>query len=74
MNPSPRHYAAPNEILIFGSGTGESSAMEHLLADLKRNHSDVAKHVLATIVVDAHHQTEDQLLAKARELFAAKGV
>jgi len=60
-------------ILIFGSGTGESSAMEQLLADLKHNHGDVAKHVVGSIVVDEHHLTEGQLLARAREFFATRG-
>jgi hypothetical protein len=62
-----------DEILIFGSGTGESSAMEQLLADLKHNHSDVAEHIVGSIVVDAHHLTEGQLLAQARDFFASKG-
>jgi hypothetical protein len=63
-----------DQILIFGSGTGESSAMEQLLADLKQNHGDVAKHIVGSIAIDGHHQTEGQLLARAREFFAAKGV
>ena len=62
------------QILIFGSGTGESSAMGQLLADLKKNHSDVAKHIVGSIAIDEHHQSEGQLLARAREFFAAKGV
>jgi hypothetical protein len=62
------------QILIFGGGTGESSAMEQLLADLKKNHSDVAKHIVGSIAIDEHHQTESQLLAKARDFFAAKSV
>jgi hypothetical protein len=61
------------EILILGSDTGENSPTPCLLADLKRNHSDVAKHGLGAIVVDAYHQTEDELLAKGREFFASKG-
>jgi hypothetical protein len=61
-----------DEILIFGSGTGKSSAMEHLVADLNHNHRDVAKHIVGTILVDEHHLTEDQLLAKAREFFRVK--
>jgi hypothetical protein len=61
-------------ILIFGSGTGESSAMEQLLADLKKNHKDVAEHVVGSLVVDAHHQTEAQLLAQARKFFESKTV
>ena len=63
-----------DRILIFGSGTGESSAMAQLLADLKHNHRDVAERVVGSIVIDAHHQTENQLLAQAREFFASPGV
>ena len=59
-----------DRVLIFGSGTGESSAMEQLLADLKKNHPDVVEHVVSLVVVDAHHTTEDQLLARAREFYA----
>jgi hypothetical protein len=59
------------QILIFGAGTGASSAMEQLLADLKLHHHDIAKQVVGSMAVDEHHLTEDQLLAKARELFVA---
>ncbi|OWK37348.1 hypothetical protein [Fimbriiglobus ruber] len=61
-----------DQILIFGSGTGESSAVDQLLADLKANHPDVAEHVAGTVVTDGYHPTESQLLAKAREFFAPK--
>jgi hypothetical protein len=62
--------AGAKQILLFGAGTGSSSAMEHLHADLKQNHPDIAKHVIGAYSVDEHHLTEDQLLAKARDLFA----
>jgi hypothetical protein len=55
------------QILI--SGTGASSAMEQLLLNLKRHHSDMAKRVIGSMAVDEHHLTENQLPAKARELF-----
>ena len=58
------------QVLVFGSGTGRSSAMEQLLADLKDYHPDVAGKIVGSVVVDAHHTTEDQLLAKAREFYA----
>ena len=58
------------QVLVFGSGTGRSSAMEQLLADLKDHHPDVAEKVIGSVVVDAHHTTEGQLLAKAREFYA----
>jgi len=59
------------QILVFGTATGASSAMEQLLLELKQNHKDLARHIIASIAVDEHHLTEDQLLAKAREFFAA---
>lgn len=57
-------------ILLFGSGTGASSAMEQLLAELDRHHKQVRQRVIASVVVDEQHLTEDQLLAKAREIYA----
>jgi hypothetical protein len=60
------------KILLFGTGTGSSSAMETLLEDLLHNHKDIAGRVVGSVVVDEHHLTEDQLLAKARELFVAE--
>ena len=57
------------QILMFGVGTGASSAMEQLLLDLKHHHHDLAERVIGSSVVDEHHLTDDQLLAKARELF-----
>ena len=58
------------QVLLFGSGTGRSSAMEMLVADLKAHHSDVAEKIIGSVVVDAHHTTENQLLAKARDFYA----
>jgi hypothetical protein len=58
------------KILVLGSGTGASSAMGHLLAELERNHRGVAKHIVGASVVNEQHLTENQLLAKAREFYA----
>lgn len=58
------------KVLVFGSGTGASSAMEQLLAELKRHHPELARRVVASIAVDEQHLTENQLLAKAREFYA----
>ena len=57
-----------DKILIFGSSTGASSAMEHLLVDLKEHHLDLAQKVIGTVIVDEQHMTEDQLLAQARSV------
>ncbi len=65
-----RTLRGAEQVLVFGSGTGRSSAMEQLLADLKDHHPDVAGKVVGSVVVDAHHTTEGQLLAKAREFYA----
>ena len=60
------------KILIFGTGTGASSAMEQLLLDLKHNHHELAERIIGSITVDENHLTEDQLLAKAREAFSGR--
>ena len=59
-----------DQVLLFGGGTGASSAMEQLLAALGRDHPDLAGRVVGSVVVDAQHLTEDQLLAKARDFYA----
>jgi hypothetical protein len=61
-----------DKILLFGSGTGASSAMEQLLAALKRDHKAIADRVVGCVVVDEPHLTEDQLLARAREFYASE--
>ncbi len=59
------------KVLIFGSSTGSSSAMDHLLVDLKDHHPNLAQKVIGTVVVNEQHLTEDQLLAQARSFYAA---
>jgi hypothetical protein len=58
------------KILLFGSGTGTSSAMMQLVAELKQHHADLAKRIVGTITIDESHLSEEQLLAKAREVYA----
>ena len=62
------------KVLVFGSGTGASSAMDHLIAELKRRHPAVASRVVGAVVVDEQHLSEDQLLAKAREFYTNAGL
>ncbi|MCL1466864.1 hypothetical protein [Argonema galeatum] len=66
-----RSLSGAEKILIFGSSTGASSAMDYLLAELKEHHPDLARRVVGTIVVNEQHMTEDQLLAQARSFYAA---
>lgn len=58
-----------DRILIFGSGTGTASAMEHLVGDLARHHPAISARVVGSTAVDEHHLTEPQLLAKARDFY-----
>lgn len=60
-------------VLVFGGGTGASSAMEQLIAELQQHHKDLAARVVGSVVVNDHHMTEDQLLAKARDFYAQHG-
>ena len=65
-----RTLSGAERLLILGSSTGASSAMTHLAAEFKRRHPDLARRVIGTFVVDERHMTDDQLLAKAREVYA----
>lgn len=56
-------------ILVFGSGTGASSAMDQLLAELRQHIENIARRIVRTVVVDEQHLSEGQLLAKAREFY-----
>jgi hypothetical protein len=62
------------QILLFGSGTGASSAMDGLVAELKRHHREIADRVIGSVVVDERHLTEDQLLARARQFYTNASV
>ena len=61
------------EIPLFGVGVGGSSAMEHLLQELRERHHDLVGRVVNVVRVDEHHLSEDELLAKARGFYAARG-
>jgi hypothetical protein len=76
--PDPNSFFEPvaavlrtgGPILIFGTGTGTSSEMDQFIGWLKTQHSDLAARIIGSMVVDEHHMTEGQLLAKAREFYA----
>ncbi|MDB5174266.1 MAG: hypothetical protein JWN51_3039 [Phycisphaerales bacterium] len=67
-----RTLGGAEKILIMGSSTGSSSAMDHLVAELKQHHPELARRISGTIVVNEQHMTEDQLLAQARAFYSAK--
>jgi hypothetical protein len=66
-----KQLESAHSILIFGSSTGQASAMVHLMADLKANHPRISARVIGHEVLDQQHLTEDQLLAAAREFYAS---
>jgi hypothetical protein len=77
--PDPKTFFAPiaqalhaaGRLLIFGTGTGTSSEMDQFVAWTNVDQPELAARIIGTVVVDEHHLTEGQLLAKAREFYAA---
>ncbi len=65
-----RALSGAERILVLGSSTGSSSAMDHLLAELKQHHPQIASRVVGTVVVNEAHMTDDQLLAEARAFYS----
>ena len=57
------------QILLFGHGTGASSAVERLMSELNLHHAELAARVIGCHLVDEPHLTEGQLLAMARQYF-----
>jgi hypothetical protein len=47
--------------------------MDQFAAWLAKHQPDLARRIVATVVVDEHHLTEAQLLAHARDTFAQRG-
>jgi hypothetical protein len=71
FQPVAAALEAAAQILIFGTGTGTSSEMDQFTAWLTKHHPELAKRIVGSVVVDEHHLTDDQLLAKAREFYSA---
>jgi len=69
--PVAQALQAPGPILVFGTGTGTSSEMAQFIAWLNIHHKELARRVVGAVVVDEHHLTADELLAKAREFYAS---
>jgi len=70
FEPVAKVLAADGPILVFGTGKGTSSEMEQFIAWLKHHHPESAKRVIGTVVVDEHHLTDGQLLARAKDFYA----
>jgi hypothetical protein len=64
--------ATAEKILLFGTATGASSAMNHLVEQIQAHHPDLAKRIIGTVVINEKHLTEPQLLAEARKFYGTK--
>lgn len=72
--PDPNDYFEPiaealkeaGQILVFGNGTGTANEMEQFVAWLEAHHPEQARRIVGSVVVDAPHLSEAQLLEKAR--------
>lgn len=73
FEPVARALAGAAQILVFGSGTGGGSEMARLIVWLEIHHPATARRIIGTEIVDESHLTDRQLLAKARESYAATG-
>jgi len=62
------------EILIFGNGTGKSSAMVYLVRYLTKHHGEIADRIVGAVIIDVEALTENQLLAQAREFYAQQAM
>jgi hypothetical protein len=71
FEPVAKALPAGGKILVFGSGTGMSSEMDQFIAWAKERQPELAARIIGTLVVDEHHLTDSQLLAKAREFYAS---
>jgi hypothetical protein len=74
FEPVAKVLQAVGPILIFGTGTGTSSEMEQFNAWVKIHRPELAKRIIGSLVVDEHHLTEGQLLARARDFYKAAPV
>lgn len=76
--PTEHNYFGPisaglkgaGQILIVGSGTGTANEKEQFVAWLRTHHPELARRIVGVQTIDAHHITDDQLLAQARGFYA----
>jgi hypothetical protein len=58
------------QILVLGSGSGTANEMDQFIAWLKTHHPELTQRIAGSLIIDEHHLTDDQLLAKARDFCA----
>lgn len=60
------------QILVFGSGTGTANEMEQFTAWMCIHRPELALRIVGSLIIDEHHQTDAQLLGKARAFCESK--
>jgi hypothetical protein len=73
FEPVSEALKAPGRIVVFGTGKGTSSEMEQFIQWTALHHPEVSARIVGTLVVDEHHLTEGELVAKAVEFYAGVG-
>ena len=79
--PDPNSFFGPvadgleaaERILVLGGGTGMASEMDQFVAWLGVHRPKLAQRVVGSMVVDEHHLTDAQLVAKAQVFYANLG-
>ena len=66
-----RSLQRAEQIVIFGTGIGATSAIDQLLVELKLNYRDVARHIVGAVAVNERHLTEEQLLSRAQDFYSS---
>ncbi len=69
FGPVAAALQAAGHILVFGRGTGKSNEMDQFIAWARFHHPALARRIIGSLVVDEHHLSAGQLLAKAREFY-----
>jgi hypothetical protein len=60
------------QVLVFGSGSGTANEMDQFTAWVGAHRPELAGHIAGSLTIDEHHLTDAQLLAKARDFYAAR--
>lgn len=69
FKPVAEALAGAGKLLVFGAGTGASNEMSQFIQWAESHQPSLSERIVGSLVVDEHHLTEGQLLAKAREFY-----
>ena len=70
FEPVARALRDATRLIVFGGGKGNASAREQFVVWLEHHHPALAARIIGSLVIDEHHITDAQLLAKARDFRA----